>query len=199
MPKYTSVDTIPAKVFFEILKTKNYQLLCPKPKEKGLEQVFIAIYDDFFVKSNNAEANEYLKLTKEIAFLEYKIAYLKQALHFYFYNQTTEQMRYDFLDALQKGYDIIIDRNLPFIDEVKRVLDIEIGIINNDLTMAKLAFEEMTSKSKNKAFEYEEQIVAFENVLKRSVTDDITLAKYIAYEKSVQKTISSLMQNKKVA
>jgi hypothetical protein len=197
MPKYNNIDTIPAKVFFKILETKDYQLLCPKPKEKGLEEIFIAIYDDFFIKSDNPEANQYLKVTKEIAYLTYKIAYLKQALHFYFYNQTTEQMRIDFLDALEKGYDIIIDRTLPFIDEVHRVLTIEIGIIENDLSMSKFTFEQMTKKSKAKVFEYEEQIVSLENVVKRSIADDITLAKYIAYEKSAQKIISQL--NKKAA
>jgi len=82
MPKYNSIDTIPAKVFFEVLKSKNYQLLKPKPKEKGLEECFIAIYDDFFIKSDNSEAKSYLKLNKEIAFLEYKMAVIKQVLHF---------------------------------------------------------------------------------------------------------------------
>ena len=77
MAKYNSIDTIPAKVFFEVLKTKNYQLLKPKPKEKGLEEIFVSIYDEFFLKSNNHEANRYLELTKEISFLKYKIALMR--------------------------------------------------------------------------------------------------------------------------
>ena len=190
MPKYDTIYNIPAKVFFNILENKDYQNLCPKPKEKGLESVFIAIYDQFFIKSNNPEANEYLKLTKEIAFLEHKIGYLKQALHFYFYNQTTEQMRIDFINAVKQGYDIEIDRDVPFIDEVQRILSVEIGIIQNDLTLAKLNFEAMTKKSQKKAFDYESQIVNIENVIKRSIADDITLAKYIAYEKSANQIIS---------
>ena len=198
MPKYNSISTIPAKTFFEILESKNYQLLKPKPREKGLEQIFVSIYDEFFVKSDNHEANEYLKLTKDIAYLTAKIAYLKQALHFYFYNQTTEQMRLDFIEALKVGYDIVIDTELPFIDEVQRVLSVEVGIIQNDLTMAEMAYKGMTKKSQAKAFDYEKQIVAIENVIGRNINDGIMLDKYIAYEKQAQEKVSA-MNNKKVA
>ena len=198
MPKYNSISTIPAKTFFEILESKNYQLLKPKPREKGLEQIFVSIYDEFFVKSDNHEANEYLKLTKDIAYLTAKIAYLKQALHFYFYNQTTEQMRLDFIEALKVGYDIVIDTELPFIDEVQRVLSVEVGIIQNDLTMAEMAYKGMTKKSQAKAFDYEKQIVSIENVIGRNINDGIMLDKYIAYEKQAQEKVSA-MNNKKVA
>jgi len=97
MPKYHNIETIPAKVFFHILETKDFQKLKPKPSENGLEQIFISIYDEFFIKSDNEEAKQYLETTTEIANLKYKIATLKQSLHFYFYNQTTEQMRNDFI------------------------------------------------------------------------------------------------------
>ena len=186
MPKYNSIDTIKAKVFFEILKTKNYQLLKPKPREKGLEEVFISIHDEFFIKSDNKEANEYLRLINEIAFLNYKISVLKKDLHFYYYNKTTEQMRLDFIDALQTGYDIIIDKEADFGAEVLRVLTIEIGIIQNDLTQAKIIFEQMTEKSKKTVVEFEDQIVSMENVLDREIKDGITLAKYIALQKSAK-------------
>jgi len=194
LPKYNSISTIPAKVFFSILHDKNYQNLKPKPREKGLEQIFISIYDEFFIKSDNAEANEYLALTKEIAFLEYKIAYLRQALHFYYYNKTTDKMRLDFIDAVKKGYGIVINKDVPFIDEVERVLCIEIGIINNDLSIAKINFKTMTEKSQSKAFDYEEQIVNIEQVIGRNINEGIMLDKYIAYEKQAKKVAE---QNKK--
>lgn len=197
MPKYNSIDTIKAKTFFEILKTKNYQLLKPKPREKGLEQVFISIHDEFFIKSDNKEANEYLRLINEIAFLNYKIAVLKKDLHFYYYNKTTEQMRMDFIHALQTGYDIVIDKEANFEDEVLRVLTIEIGIIQNDLTQAKIIFDQMTEKSKKTVVEFEDQIVSMENVLDREIKDEITLAKYIALQKSAKQKLEKQNNGKR--
>jgi hypothetical protein len=197
MPKYNSIDTIPAKVFFEVLKSKNYQLLKPKPREKGLDQVFISIYDDFFIKSDNNEAKRYLTLNKEIAFLEYKTAVIKQVLHFAFYNQTTKEMRYNIIDALKKGCGIEIDKEAPFIDEVQRVLQVEIGIINNDLNFAKLEIETMAKKSQSKDYDYYDSIGALANVLPNNslLKEDMTLAVYITLEKIANKKVKE--QNKK--
>ncbi len=196
MPKFNNISNIPAKTFFEILKSKNYQLLKPKPREKDLEQVFISIYDDFFIKSDNHEAKRYLDLTKDIAFYKYKIATLKQSIHFYFYNKTTEKMRLDFIEAMRKGYGIEISKDVPFIEEVQRVLTIEIGIINNDLNFAQIEFDEMINKSKDKDFDYYDSIGALSNVLPNNslLKEDMTLAVYVTLEKQAQRIVE---QNKK--
>ncbi len=196
MPKYNNISNIPAKTFFDILKSKNYQLLKPKPREKDLEQVFISIYDEFFIKSDNHEAKRYLELTKDIAFYKYKIATLKQSIHFYFYNKTTEKMRLDFIEAMKQGYGIEINKDVPFIEEVERVLTIEIGIINNDLNFAQIEFDEMINKSKNKDFDYYDSIGALSNVLPNNslLKEDMTLAVYVTLEKQAQRIVE---QNKK--
>ena len=196
MPRYNSIDTIPAKTFFEILKSKNYQLLKPKPKEQDLEQVFISIYDDFFIKSENYEAKRFLELTNEIAFLNYKIAILKKSLQFYLYNQTTKQMRLDFIESVKLGYGIEIDPNAKFIDEVQRVLTSEIALIENDLTMLNLELDSMVKKSKSKDFDYYEDIGVLSQVLPNNslLKEDMTLAVYISLEKLAKKVSE---QNKK--
>jgi hypothetical protein len=199
LPKYTNITNIPAKVFFEILKTKNYQLLKPKPKEKGLEEIFISIYDEFFIKSDNLEAKRYLELNKNIAFLNYKIAIIKQTLAFLYYSTTTRQMRIDYLEALKIGCGIEINVDVDFSDEVKRILTENIGWIENDLAFDEAELKEMLNKSQNKDYDYYDSIGVLSNVLPNNslLKEDMTLAVYITLEKLAQKVVSQ--QNKKVA
>jgi len=197
LPKYNNISNIPAKTFFEILKTKNYQLLKPKPREKGLEQVFIAIYDEFFIKSDNNEAKRYLELRNEISFLTiYKIPTIKQILFFINNNPTTYQMRVNLLKALEVGCGIYVDVDANITDEILRILTTEIGIINNDLNFAQIEFDEMINKSKGKDFDYYDSIGALSNVLQNNslLKEDMTLAVYVTLEKQAQRIVE---QNKK--
>lgn len=198
MPKYNSIETIPAKTFFEILESKNYQLLKPKPSEKGLEEVFISIYDEFFLKSDNPEANEYLKVTKDIAYIEYKIAVLKQSLYFYYANKTTEQMRLDFIETIKEVYNIEIDKTKPFIDEVQKVLTIEIGILENDLNPLKSHYDSLIKNSKSKNFDYYESIGVLSNVLQSNslLKENMTLAVYVTLEKLANKVVEQQKKKK---
>ena len=198
MPKYNSIETIPAKTFFEILESKNYQLLKPKPSEKGVENVFISIYDEFFLKSDNPEANEYLKVTKDIAYIEYKIAVLKQSLYFYYANKTTEQMRLDFIDTIKEVYNIEIDKTKPFIDEVQKVLTIEIGILENDLNPLKSHYDSLIKNSKSKNFDYYESIGVLSNVLQSNslLKENMTLAVYVTLEKLANKVVEQQKKKK---
>ena len=197
MAKYNSIDTIPAGIFFQILKSKDFQLLKPKPKEKGLEQIFIDIYDEFFLKSNNDEAKRYLQLTKEVAFLEYKIAVVKQVIHFIYYNQSMPlKMRYDIIDALKKSCKINIDKDIDFTSEVERVLTFEIGEIQNELSLLRLEFDAMIKTSKDKDFDYYDSIGALSNVLQNNalLNEGMSLAVYVTLEKLAYKIVE---QNKK--
>lgn len=200
MPKYDSIDTIPAKTFFEILKTKNYQLLRPKSREKGLEEVFSSIYDDFFLKSDNDEAKEYLRLKNEISALEYKIYVLKSSIAFYYNNSTTKKMRLDFIKAFKEGFGIEINPDEDFTSEVHRIITIELGIIENDLALAKIDFENMINKSQSKGFDYFDAIVGLSNVLPNNslLKEEMTLATYISLEKASKRIISK-QNTKKLA
>ena len=195
MPKYNNIENCPAKIFFDILHTKNYQLLKPKPSEEGLEKIFTNIYDDFFVKSDNYESKQYLKLTTNVAFLEYKIATIKQVLHFVYYNDITEEMKLKLLDALEKGCEIYIDKNADFISEIQRVLQVEIGIIENDLTMEKLELDNVAKNRNQKLFDFYDNIVSLSNVHNRNIDEKLTLAMYVSIEKSASRIIKE--QNKK--
>jgi len=197
LAKYNKIDNIPANVFFEILKTKNYQLLKPKPSEKDLASVFTSIYDEFFIKSDNSEANRYLELTKNIAFFRYKIASIKQVLHFCYYNKTTKEMRLDLLKALKDGCGIEVDVDANFGDEVLRVLNVEIGIIENDLQFEQTEFDNMVKESQKKDFDYYEQIGVLSDILPNNalLKDKMVLSTYIALEKLAKKKVEKSKSN----
>lgn len=159
MPKYNHISNTPAKVFFEILETKNYQLLKPKPSETGLEQIFIGIYDDYFERSNNPEAKEYLLLIRKEAFLVYKIAVIKQALLFYWSNPITEEMRIDGINALNEGCGLNIDIDANFDDEVKRILSENVGWLENDLQFIQSDLKQMKNDDKGKKTTFYDKLI----------------------------------------
>ena len=189
MAKYNSIEKIPAKLFFEVLSSKDYTLLEADNEDEDLETVFIAIYDDFFVKSDNPEAKRYLNLTTNIAFLEYKLATIKQVMEFAYFAQLTKEMRDKLLKALEVGCGIYIDKDADFTEEVKRVMQVETGIIENDLTMEKLDLDSMVKNSSQKAFDFYDNIVSLSNVHERNIDETITLAMYIALDKSAKQKI----------
>lgn len=189
MAKYNSIENIPAKLFFDVLSSKDYTLLKPDDENEDLETVFTAIYDDFFVKSDNPEAKRYLNLTTNIAFLEYKLATIKQVMEFAYFAQLTKEMRDKLLKALEVGCGIYIDKEGDFTEEVKRVMQVETGIIENDLTMEKLELESMVKNSTQKAFDFYDNIVSLSNVHERNIDETVTLAMYIALDKSAKQKI----------
>jgi hypothetical protein len=201
MPKYNSISNIPAKLFFEILSCKEYNLIKPTFIEMyflkvDCKNVFTKIYDDFFIKSDSHEAKRYFEIIKEITVLNYKITTIKQMLAFYYYNKTTQKMRLDFIESLQKHYGIYIDSNEPFINEVERVLTIEIGVLKNELTFLELDYKEMIKQSISKDFDYYDRIGALSEVLPNNslLKEEMTLVTYIALEKNAKKKIEK--QNK---
>jgi hypothetical protein len=196
MCKYDSINNIPAKVFFEILSTKNYQLLCPKPKEKGLEAVFIKIYDDFFMQTENEQAFRYLELVKNVAFLEYKISMIRQTLAFLYYSTTTREMRIEYIKALNEGTGINIDCDVDFSDEVKRILTENIGWLQNDLNFEKIELETMMSKEKGKQSNYIERLVelAVASPPNLTINQDMVLSEFVAFEKAIIRYNKSLQK-----
>ena len=202
MPKYNHIDNIPAKVFFRILETKDLQQLKPKSREKGLNEVFIGIYDDFFIKSDNPEAKEYFRLYNEIIFLEHKIKVLQNTCALYVKNSTTKQMKLDFYKALKEGYGIELDEKEDFLTNIHRVVTKEIGFIENDLAFAKADFKQMAGNSQKKTFDYFESIGALGNILTGNslVKEGMSLSTYVALsnmaKKQIQKQEQEINNNK---
>ena len=191
MAKYNSIENIPAKLFFEVLNTRDYTLLVAEQENEDLEEVFTAIYDDFFVKIKNPQAKIYLEMTWKINFLSYKLETIRQVMHFLWYENVIDEHRLKLLNALEKGCGIYVDKSAKFADEVLRVLQVECGIIENDLTMATLELQNTFGKQGTDKFDFYKTIVGLSNIHNRNIEDNIVLAMYVAIENSAKDIIKS--------
>jgi len=199
MSKYNSISNIPAKTFFDILESKDFKLLEPLETETDseLEKIFVSIYDDYFVRSENPKSKEFLRLRQEIAFLTHKIESIVQIMDFLLFNTTTKEMRVTLLQSLiDIGININLENN--FIEEVKNVLQVEIGILNNDLNFYKMDLDNLTKDNKDSVFNFYESLIGLESIHERTLSDDMVLAKFIEYEKlAIKKAQQQKQKNAK--
>lgn len=189
MPKYHDRHTIPARVFFEILKTKDFSMLLPEDGEtvEDLQRVFSQIYEDYFIADGNKEALHYLRAVGKIMALQYTIDVIKSTLEFLCVNKTTEQMRIDIIDALKEGCGIVIDKKADFLQEVHRVLNIEIGIMMNDLNFAKAEIKPYEISDADE-FDFYEALVNIGGALPgQNISESMSLAMYQAFKKTAIK------------
>lgn len=197
MPKCNNINNIPAKTFFDVLHEKNFDLLEPTEDEDGLEEVFSNIYDDYFIKSDNARSKRFLELQQEIHFMNYKIQSIVQVLDFLMFNDTTPEIRKILLESIISiGINISLDNE--FVEEVKNVLNIELGILQNDLSFLEIEMKQMQSENTDGVFDFYESLVGLESIHERSLDDEMVLIKYINYEKlAIKKAEAQKKQSKK--
>lgn len=183
MPKYNSVNNIPAKLFFDVLHNKDFSLLEPLENETDveLEEVFVSIYDDYFVKSENHKSKSFLELRQQVAFITYKIESIVQVLDFLMFNVTTAEIRKELIEALIFiGVNINIENN--FLEEIPTILQVELGVLQNDLNFAKMELDNINSENTEHVFNFYESLVNLESVHERNLNDEMVLAKYLVYE-----------------
>ena len=91
-----------------------------------------------------------------------------------------------------------INLEAEFMQEVQNVLQVEIGILENDLNIAKMDFENLSKGQQESVYNFYESLVSLETAMERSLDDEMVLAKYIEYEKlAVKKSEMIKKQNAK--
>lgn len=194
MPKYNSPDKIPARIFFEILKNKDYQLLKPKPGEAGLKEVFEGLDDYYFLTSDNPEAKEFLSLSNSINAQQYKITFIENVLRLLF--NTSEmpefiEMRHEWFDTFKKDFGIVMDKSADVLDEIKRVQQKDLGHLRNDLNFAKNDYDALLKNMTPSKEEYNFYAAAVNlgSALQGNtmVNADMSLAVYVAAENEAKR------------
>ena len=164
--KYNSYHNIPARIFFEIRESRDFQLMRPKPNTstEWLAKLFLQIYDDYFMKSKNKDAQRYSELLEIEAGLETKIKAFASVLEFHWRtpqniwnHPTVINIRTEQITELNKYLDYPFDLEADFDEQMQTALNVSLGIIKNDLSECQMELEDMRKKAGVSKFEFYER------------------------------------------
>ena len=192
MPKYNSIENIPAKVFYDIINAKDYNLLKPKPKETGLKDVFMSIYDEWFIKSNNENAKRYLDLRNEIGFLTYKINVIKKTIQFlHDFPLPKIEMLLGIVEVLKKECNIHINIENNISQELKEVLRVQVGSLEFELFQLKTEFDSYVNANNSEKIDFYKKIAYLSDILPNNplLSEKMSLAVEISLENLAKEKI----------
>ena len=196
--KYHSFDTFPAKVFFDIQDSGDYQLMKPKPKTdpKRLAAIFADISNEVFIRRTNKESEEYLALVSTERYYELMIptcaSWINYAWNFptdYWHVTEVKELWVNFVNTVNGFIDPPIDVNGQIAQEIEQALNVSIGIMKNDLAEAQMALEDIRRRYKDvEKTDFYDQI---QNINEwnapQHIAVDCMLGEFLAAEKSMVK------------
>lgn len=113
-------DSIPAKLFFKIMKEQKFY----EVSEVEFEQ----IYDEYFLHMDSLEAKNYMKLINQIALLQFKISFLEN-VNIHLQNK------------------LLSDEDIFTIKKETKIEDLP--FLKNDLQIKKLQLEDFKNESES--------------------------------------------------
>lgn len=186
--KYHSYESFPARTFFEVLDTKNYQLMRPKPsvKTEDLERIFLDVYEEHFKKINNTDAVRFIELRNKITQFSALQLMIKQVLAFVWtdmlqHNWTDPRVieeRNRVISALNEYLANPISLGIEFIDELERVLNQEIGALEDEINFAQSEIDILRKEDNQAIFDFYSEIAVLEDVHGRTLDERMMLPKY---------------------
>ena len=184
------LDEIKAKDYFKAVKQG-------KPDLVGGEDAFIRINDLYFLARNSQKDKTDLNNKLSLSNLQYHLQVLKTSKVVYQRLYLDDHRRKQIESYLKrigfeiKHKDIQGDEKAKDID---RQFQVAIGKVKNKIEIKKLNLHDETSEGKD--INFSEIIVSFEMVLEKSISEDLSLGKFIAYEKMASRKIRE-QQNRK--
>ena len=189
---------IPAKLFYKIIETNDDSLLIIKgnPDKTKLNDSWRLIYDEFFTIKNDGKLKLVLKSRFEIIKLDYKLQTIKNILFTISTAPLTKDERILLMEGLNKlDVNINVEEYKKLVgfkselflkEEILRIHDYILPSIINKLNLEKGNYENLTEK-KEIISSFEDNCVNIENALGRQIDENMSLRKYLSYEKSVIK------------
>lgn len=176
---------IPARLFFEILKTENLNLLKKdkdkKVKQKQLKRNWSKIYDEYFELKDDQKMRNIIDIQKDIISLATSIELVKQALYV-IVSKKIDKAQLKILSEKIKALNFPFDPEKP-LDSAHRLISEYIPALETRIELEK---ENLKSMTDGQASTFEDNCVAFESY-GYSVNENCSLRRYIAYEKAVLK------------
>ena len=194
--KYHSYDTFPAKVFFDVRDSGNYQLMRPKPGSStdDLKAIFAKVYDEYFLQMENKDAERWIELRGIITSCYAKIQTIKKMLFLVWSTPPSiwledwcVQMRKDQIQAINTLLDEPISVENDLAEEFERVLNIELGILENEINFSEAEMKRMEEDDKATIFNYYEELQAIEDVHGRTLDEKMILPMFVENKKSAIK------------
>lgn len=170
------IDDIKAKDFFKSLKTG----------EGISKEDLMHLKDQYFLLRNDGIEVNNLKTSIKISNLDHKLKVLELAKAIYQDLPLNDKRRAEVNRCVKDcGYSLKITEKTTSKDIDNQFRGF-IGSIKNAIEINKLNLIEVKGAND---FNFAEVIVSFEMVLEKSISENISLAKFIAYEKMANKVI----------
>jgi len=191
---WTNCD-IPAKLFFDIMHTGDYSKLGTDTPVK-LEAAFDAIFDEYNNLDSNPKITQWFDKQIKIKLLRAKINAIDTCLHHIAYSSLTRDERIEAINILNsiEGVKINFSLDKPLLDEILRVKNSVVGLLNNQLNI-ELSTEK--KQAENIKYEFTEDLVAVENMLERQVDENVSLRKFVFLKKSAQERAEKLLKTQR--
>jgi len=178
---WTNCD-IPAKVFFHIMHSGEFDQL-GTDKAENLESAFNIIFDEYIEVDNNTQIMDWYTQRCKVENIRKTINMVETCLHHITFSIMTHD---ELLEAIRvinliKGVNVRFDINKDPLDEIIRIQQKVLGSLQNDLNF-ELSKEKDTKEDVQ--YHFEEDLVSIENVLERSVPEDMSLRKFVFLKKS---------------
>ena len=176
---------VPAMLFFDILENNKLKALTikGKPTENQLNKAWANIFDEFFKLKNDAKMRLVLKTKKEIIKLYRKIAIIEATVLSLVKFEFPKEKTIILIDLLAKGQ-IHIDKTKDLDAELLKVLQNDLAGYQTALKLEEHNLEQLTKGVKST---FEDSLVMLEGSAGYAIADNVTLKKYLSYERSAIK------------
>jgi len=185
--------SIPSRLFFEIVDKGDYSLLGFKTDAENNE-AFEKIFDEYYELTNSARIKIDLSIRSDISMLTYKLKTVEFTFESIVNLPMTDAQRGELIDSLNE-LGVKIDKEKDIIEQIENLKRTYLGGIRNKLSLLNDKYESL-KKSSGVKTSYEKMLVNIENVLERSIPEDISLRKFLAYEQSVKEKIAQQKQRR---